>query len=151
MCVVVVCEQGSRRSDEEALEDQVRKLGEELRGVRELYQTEQDRTRNSQEEVLQLHNQVLLHTELHHRCCSPTRSLQHSVIIQARHIRWEFLFMRLTMCLIRVACVLQMATFSVEMCSVQEESERMRAMSEARDPSEQLQSAIQDRDDAISK
>uniref|UniRef100_A0A8C7US81 BICD family like cargo adaptor 1 n=1 Tax=Oncorhynchus mykiss TaxID=8022 RepID=A0A8C7US81_ONCMY len=85
----------------EALEDQVRKLGEELRGVRELYQTEQDRTRNSQEEVLQLHN--------------------------------------------------QMATFSVEMCSVQEESERMRAMSEARDPSEQLQSAIQDRDDAISK
>uniref|UniRef100_A0A8C7UTS0 BICD family like cargo adaptor 1 n=1 Tax=Oncorhynchus mykiss TaxID=8022 RepID=A0A8C7UTS0_ONCMY len=44
-----------------------------------------------------------------------------------------------------------MATFSVEMCSVQEESERMRAMSEARDPSEQLQSAIQDRDDAISK
>uniref|UniRef100_A0A8C7MRX2 BICD family like cargo adaptor 1 n=1 Tax=Oncorhynchus kisutch TaxID=8019 RepID=A0A8C7MRX2_ONCKI len=94
-------EQGSRRSDEEALEDQVRKLVEELRGVRELYETEQDRTRNSQEEVLQLHN--------------------------------------------------QMATFSVEMCSVQEESERMRAMSEARDPSEQLQSAIQDRDDAISK
>uniref|UniRef100_A0A4W5R2C2 BICD family like cargo adaptor 1 n=1 Tax=Hucho hucho TaxID=62062 RepID=A0A4W5R2C2_9TELE len=44
-----------------------------------------------------------------------------------------------------------MAMLSVEMCSVQEESERMRAMSEARDPSEQLQSAIQDRDDAISK
>uniref|UniRef100_A0A673XUQ9 BICD family like cargo adaptor 1 n=1 Tax=Salmo trutta TaxID=8032 RepID=A0A673XUQ9_SALTR len=85
----------------EALEDQVRKLGEELRGVRELYEAEQDRTRSSQEEVLQLHN--------------------------------------------------QMAMLSVEMCSVQEESERMRAMSEARDPSEQLQSAIQDRDDAISK
>uniref|UniRef100_A0A4W5RI40 BICD family like cargo adaptor 1 n=1 Tax=Hucho hucho TaxID=62062 RepID=A0A4W5RI40_9TELE len=85
----------------EALEDQVRKLGEELRGVRELYEAEQDRTRNCQEEVLQLHN--------------------------------------------------QMAMLSVEMCSVQEESERMRAMSEARDPSEQLQSAIQDRDDAISK
>lgn len=47
--------------------------------------------------------------------------------------------------------VLQMAMLSVEMCSVQEESERMRAMSEARDPSEQLQSAIRDRDDAISK
>ncbi|XP_029573223.1 BICD family-like cargo adapter 1 isoform X4 [Salmo trutta] len=92
---------GSRRSDEEALEDQVRKLGEELRGVRELYEAEQDRTQNSQEEVLQLHN--------------------------------------------------QMAMLSVEMCSVQEESERMRAMSEARDPSEQLQSAIRDRDDAISK
>ncbi|XP_055742575.1 BICD family-like cargo adapter 1 isoform X1 [Salvelinus fontinalis] len=92
---------GSRRSDEEALEDQVRKLGEELRGVRELYEAEQDRTRNSQEEVLQLHNQI--------------------------------------------------AMLSVEMCSVQEESERMRAMSEARNPSEQLQSAIQDRDDAISK
>ncbi|XP_024273156.1 BICD family-like cargo adapter 1 isoform X2 [Oncorhynchus tshawytscha] len=92
---------GSRRSDEEALEDQVRKLGEELRGVRELHQAEQDRTRNSQEEVLQLHN--------------------------------------------------QMAMLSVEMCSVQEESERIRAMSEARDPSEQLQSAIRDRDDAISK
>uniref|UniRef100_A0A8C7QZK3 BICD family like cargo adaptor 1 n=1 Tax=Oncorhynchus mykiss TaxID=8022 RepID=A0A8C7QZK3_ONCMY len=85
----------------EALEDQVRKLGEELRGVRELYQAEQNRTRNSQEEVLQLHN--------------------------------------------------QMAMLSVEMCSVQEESERIRAMSEARDPSEQLQSAIRDRDDAISK
>uniref|UniRef100_A0A4W5MT14 BICD family like cargo adaptor 1 n=1 Tax=Hucho hucho TaxID=62062 RepID=A0A4W5MT14_9TELE len=92
---------GSRRSEEEALEDQVRRFGEELRGVRELYEAEQDRTRNSQEEVLQLHN--------------------------------------------------QMAMLSVEMCSVQEESERMRAMSEARDPSEQLQSAIRDRDDAISK
>ncbi|XP_055775327.1 BICD family-like cargo adapter 1 isoform X2 [Salvelinus fontinalis] len=92
---------GSRRSDEEALEDQVRKLGEEVRGMRELYEAEQDRTRNSQEEVLQLHN--------------------------------------------------QMAMLSVEMCSVQEESERMRAMSEAQDPSEQLQSAIRDRDDAISK
>ncbi|CAB1321799.1 unnamed protein product [Coregonus sp. 'balchen'] len=92
---------GSRRSDEEALEDHVRKLGEELRGVRELYEAEQDRTRNSQEEVLQLHN--------------------------------------------------QMAMLSMEMCSLQEESERMRAMSEARDPSEQLQSAIRERDDAISK
>ncbi|XP_010874606.2 BICD family-like cargo adapter 1 isoform X2 [Esox lucius] len=92
---------GSRRSDEEALEDQVRKLGEELRGVRELYDAEQDRTRTSQEEVLELHNKI--------------------------------------------------AMLSVEVCSVREENERIRAMSEARDPSEQLQSAIRDRDDAISK
>lgn len=106
MCVVVVvCEQGSRRSDEEALDDQVRKLGEELRGVREMYEAEQDRTQSSQEEVLQLHNQVLLHTELYHRCCSPTRSLQHSLVIQARH-RWDFLLTRLTMCLMSVSYVI---------------------------------------------
>lgn len=46
---------------------------------------------------------------------------------------------------------LQMALLSVEMCSLQEESERMRAMAEVREPSEQLQSAIKDRDDAIAK
>lgn len=56
--VCVVCRKGSRRSDEEALEEQVRKLGEELREVRELYEAEQDKTRGSEEEVLQLHNQV---------------------------------------------------------------------------------------------
>ncbi|KAJ3604482.1 hypothetical protein NHX12_029222 [Muraenolepis orangiensis] len=43
------------------------------------------------------------------------------------------------------------ALLSVEMCSVQEESDRVRAMSEVREPSEQLQSAIRDRDDAIAK
>ncbi|KTG06699.1 hypothetical protein cypCar_00010324, partial [Cyprinus carpio] len=48
----------SRRSDEEVLEEQVRKLSEELRELRELYEQEQEKTRNSQEEVLQLHNQV---------------------------------------------------------------------------------------------
>lgn len=50
--------QGSRRSDEEVLEEQVRKLSEELREFRELYEQEQEKTHNSQEEVLQLHNQV---------------------------------------------------------------------------------------------
>ncbi|KAL0979530.1 hypothetical protein UPYG_G00186230 [Umbra pygmaea] len=91
---------GSRRS-EEALEDQVRKLGEELRGVRELYEAEQEKTRNNQEEVLQLHN--------------------------------------------------KMAMLSVEVRSTQEERDRMKAMHDASDPSEQLQSAIRDRDEAISK
>ncbi|XP_042344964.1 BICD family-like cargo adapter 1 [Plectropomus leopardus] len=92
---------GSRRSDEEALEEQVRKLGEELREVRELYETEQDKTRSSEEEGLQLHN--------------------------------------------------QMALLSVEMCSLREDNERMRTMAEVREPSEQLQTAIRDRDDAIAK
>ncbi|KAI3372248.1 hypothetical protein L3Q82_022755 [Scortum barcoo] len=92
---------GSRRSDEEALEEQVRKLGEELREVRDLYEAEQDKTHVSEEELLQLHN--------------------------------------------------QMALLSVEMCSLREENERMKTMAEIREPSEQLQSAIRDRDDAIAK
>ncbi|XP_028270208.1 BICD family-like cargo adapter 1 [Parambassis ranga] len=92
---------GSRRSDEEALEEQVRKLGEELREVRELYEAEQDKACRSEEELLQLHN--------------------------------------------------QMALLSVEMCSLREDNERIRAMAEVREPSEQLQSAIRDRDDAIAK
>ncbi|XP_041793864.1 BICD family-like cargo adapter 1 [Chelmon rostratus] len=92
---------GSRRSDEEALEEQVRKLGDELREVRELYEAEQDKTRSNEEEALQLHN--------------------------------------------------QMALLSVEMCSLREENERMKMMAEIREPSEQLQSAIRDRDDAIAK
>ena len=53
-----MCWKGSRRSDEEALEEQVRKLGEELREVRELYEAKQDKTRGDEEELLQLHNQV---------------------------------------------------------------------------------------------
>nr|XP_020492001.1 BICD family-like cargo adapter 1 isoform X1 [Labrus bergylta] len=92
---------GSRRSDEEALEEQVRKLGEELREVRELYEAEHDKTRSNEEETLQLHN--------------------------------------------------QMALLSVETRSLQEENERMKTMAELREPSEQLQSAIRDRDDAIAK
>uniref|UniRef100_I3KG88 BICD family like cargo adaptor 1 n=1 Tax=Oreochromis niloticus TaxID=8128 RepID=I3KG88_ORENI len=99
--VCALCAKGSRRSDEEALEEQVRKLGEELREVRELYEAEQDKTRGNEEELLQLHNQVAL--------------------------------------------------LSVEMRSLQEENERMRTMAEVREPSEQLQSAIRDRDDAIAK
>ncbi|XP_054467544.1 BICD family-like cargo adapter 1 [Anoplopoma fimbria] len=92
---------GSRRSDEEALEEQVRKLGEELREVRELYETEQDKTRSNGDDALQLHNQLAL--------------------------------------------------LSVEMCSLREDNERMRTMAEVREPSEQLQTAIRDRDDAIAK
>ncbi|XP_075879145.1 BICD family-like cargo adapter 1 isoform X2 [Nelusetta ayraudi] len=89
---------GSRRSDEEALEEQVRRLGEELRELRE---EQQEKTRSSEEELLQLHNQVAL--------------------------------------------------LSVETCSLREENQRMKTMSEIREPSEQLQSAIRDRDDAIAK
>ncbi|XP_062240732.1 BICD family-like cargo adapter 1 [Platichthys flesus] len=92
---------GSRRSDEEALEEQVRKMGEELREVRDLHEAEQDKTRSGQGELLQLHN--------------------------------------------------QMALLSVEMCSLREDNQRMRVMAEIREPSEQLQSAIRDRDDAIAK
>uniref|UniRef100_A0A3Q1EP03 BICD family like cargo adaptor 1 n=1 Tax=Acanthochromis polyacanthus TaxID=80966 RepID=A0A3Q1EP03_9TELE len=44
-----------------------------------------------------------------------------------------------------------MALLSVELCSLREENERMRLMAEVREPSEQLQSAIRDRDDAIAK
>ncbi|MEQ2167132.1 hypothetical protein GOODEAATRI_000976 [Goodea atripinnis] len=46
---------------------------------------------------------------------------------------------------------LQMALLSVETCSLREENERMRAMADVREPSEQLQSAIRDRDEAIAK
>ncbi|XP_028313436.1 BICD family-like cargo adapter 1 isoform X2 [Gouania willdenowi] len=92
---------GSRRSDEEALEEQLRKLGEELREVRELYEAEQDKNHSSEDELLQLHN--------------------------------------------------QMSLLSVEMCSLREENEQIRKMAEVREPSEQLQSAIRDRDEAIAK
>uniref|UniRef100_A0A3P9PMN0 BICD family like cargo adaptor 1 n=1 Tax=Poecilia reticulata TaxID=8081 RepID=A0A3P9PMN0_POERE len=44
-----------------------------------------------------------------------------------------------------------MALLSIEICSLREENERMRAMADVREPSEQLQSAIRDRDDAIAK
>uniref|UniRef100_A0A3Q4GYU9 BICD family like cargo adaptor 1 n=1 Tax=Neolamprologus brichardi TaxID=32507 RepID=A0A3Q4GYU9_NEOBR len=43
------------------------------------------------------------------------------------------------------------ALLSVEMHSLREENERMRTMADVREPSEQLQSAIRDRDDAIAK
>ncbi|KAF4072161.1 hypothetical protein AMELA_G00259990 [Ameiurus melas] len=77
---------GSRRSDEDVLEEQVRKLVEELREARELYEKEQEK----------------------------------------------------------------IALLSLEVCSTREENERLR-VSEVREPSEQLQNAIRDRDDAIAK
>uniref|UniRef100_A0A665VU78 BICD family like cargo adaptor 1 n=1 Tax=Echeneis naucrates TaxID=173247 RepID=A0A665VU78_ECHNA len=92
---------GSRRSDEEALEEQMKKLGEELREVRALYEAEQEKKRSTDQELLQLHNQVAL--------------------------------------------------LSVEMCSFQEENKRMRMMAEVQEPSEKIQSAIRDRDDAIAR
>ena len=64
----------------------MRKLGEELREVRELYETEQDKTRSNDDEVLHLHNQVtdFSHTQ---RCiCS---HMQHSVCAHRCDIRHE--------------------------------------------------------------
>lgn len=55
MCVL---DQGSHRSDEDVLEEQVRKLSEELREVREHYEQEQKRVQSTQEDMLKLHNQV---------------------------------------------------------------------------------------------
>lgn len=40
----------------------MRKLGEELREGRELHEAEQDKTRSSERELLQLHNQVPVFT-----------------------------------------------------------------------------------------
>ncbi|CAG5919469.1 unnamed protein product [Menidia menidia] len=120
---------GSRRSDEEALEEQARKLGEELREVRDLYEAAQDKARRSEEELLQLHNQV--------RVCRPLApsSRLPDVVFTDRLPSRD----------------LQVVLLSVEMCSLREDNERMRAMAEVREPSEQLQSAIRDRDDAIAK
>ncbi|XP_023664148.2 BICD family-like cargo adapter 1 isoform X1 [Paramormyrops kingsleyae] len=50
----------SPHCDEEVLEDQVRRLREELQGSRESYKEEQERFCSSQQEVLQLHSQVAL-------------------------------------------------------------------------------------------
>lgn len=57
-CLCVWGDQGSRRSDEDVLEEHVRKLGEELREIQDLYEQEQERVRSTQEDMLQLHNQV---------------------------------------------------------------------------------------------
>ncbi|XP_047655970.1 BICD family-like cargo adapter 1 isoform X1 [Tachysurus fulvidraco] len=91
---------GSRRSDEDVLEEHMRKLGEELREIQDLYEQEQERVRSTQEDMLQLHNQIAL--------------------------------------------------LSLEVCSSREENEKLKA-SGIREPSEQLQNAIRDRDDAITK
>lgn len=100
-----MCRQGSRRSDEEALEEQVRKLGEELREVRELYETEQDKTRSNDDEVLHLHNQVadFSHTQ---RCvCS---HMQLSVFARRCDMRdemeQEIVTARLCCCSLREKC-----------------------------------------------
>lgn len=101
----------------------MRKLGEELRELRELYQAGQDRAHRSEEEALGLHNQVqTTHTEAGEQnsikpsCCDP-----------------------------------QVALLSVEMCSLREENGRMKTMAGIPEPSERLQSAIRDRDEAIAK
>lgn len=44
-----------------------------------------------------------------------------------------------------------MALLSLELCTVREETEHLRTVVEVREPSEQLQSAIRDRDEAIAK
>lgn len=44
-----------------------------------------------------------------------------------------------------------MALLSVELCSLREENQRVKTMAQLREPSEQLQSAIRDRDEAIAK
>lgn len=76
VCVCVrACYQGSRRSDEEALEEQVRKLGEELRELRELYEAEQDKSRSGEDELLQLHNQVPTVTHTHTQGLPPAESI----------------------------------------------------------------------------
>lgn len=117
---------GSRRSDEEALEEQVRKLGEELRDLRELYQAGQEKAHSREEEVLGLHNQV-------RTVCVETITDSHT------HTSYPIL-----------VCP-QITLLSVEMCSLREENQRMKTMAEIREPSEQLQSAIRDRDEAIAK
>lgn len=55
MCV---WHQGSRHSDEDVVEDQVQKLREELREARQLYEQEQERVRSTQEDLVQIHDQV---------------------------------------------------------------------------------------------
>lgn len=128
-----VCYQGSRRSDEEALEEQVRKLGEELRELRELYEAEQDKSRSGEDELLQLHNQVPTVAHTH----TQTAPAERACLSHLTHVL--------------LLCDPQVALLSVETCSLREDNERMKTMAEIREPSEQLQSAIRDRDDAIAK
>ncbi|XP_069475832.1 BICD family-like cargo adapter 1 isoform X2 [Ambystoma mexicanum] len=93
--------QGSRRSDDEALEEQIKRTSEDSRALRELLHCEQHSMKQSLEELQRLHNQV---TQL-----------------------------------------------SVEMCSIKEERDRLRSISEDKGPKEQLAKAIRDRDEAIAK
>lgn len=63
MCV---WHQGSRHSDEDVLEEQVQKLRDELREARKLYEQEQERVQSTQEDMVQIHNQVhIKYTHIH--------------------------------------------------------------------------------------
>ncbi|XP_070618409.1 BICD family-like cargo adapter 1 [Erythrolamprus reginae] len=92
---------GSRRSDDDGLEEQIKQTSEDSRALRELMEGERGKLRQSLEELQQLHSQVTL--------------------------------------------------LSVEMTSLKEERDRLRGSAEEKDTSEQLLSAIRDRDEAISK
>ncbi|XP_032742966.1 BICD family-like cargo adapter 1 isoform X2 [Rattus rattus] len=92
---------GTRRMDDESLEEQVRQTSEDSRALRELMEGERGKLRQSLEELQQLHSQVTL--------------------------------------------------LSVEMTALKEERDRLRVTSEDKEPKEQLQKAIRDRDEAIAK
>ncbi|XP_028680396.1 BICD family-like cargo adapter 1 isoform X1 [Erpetoichthys calabaricus] len=92
---------GSRRSDEDALEEQVKKMSEEMRVLREKNEEEQQKVHLGQEELLQLQHQLTL--------------------------------------------------MSQEMIDLKEEREQLKTTAEERAADWQLQKAIHDRDEAISK
>uniref|UniRef100_A0A8C4T3C2 BICD family like cargo adaptor 1 n=1 Tax=Erpetoichthys calabaricus TaxID=27687 RepID=A0A8C4T3C2_ERPCA len=96
-----VLSQGSRRSDEDALEEQVKKMSEEMRVLREKNEEEQQKVHLGQEELLQLQHQLTL--------------------------------------------------MSQEMIDLKEEREQLKTTAEERAADWQLQKAIHDRDEAISK
>ncbi|XP_008838615.2 BICD family-like cargo adapter 1 isoform X1 [Nannospalax galili] len=92
---------GSRRIDDDSLEEQIRQTSEDSRALRELMEGERGKLRQSLEELQQLHSQVTL--------------------------------------------------LSVEMTALKEERDQLRMTSEDKEPKEQLQRAIRDRDEAIAK
>ncbi|GAB1290069.1 BICD family-like cargo adapter 1 [Apodemus speciosus] len=92
---------GTRRMDDESLEEQIRQTSEDSRALRELMEGERGKLRQSLEELQQLHSQVTL--------------------------------------------------LSAEMTALKEERDRLRVTSEDKEPKEQLQKAIRDRDEAIAK
>ncbi|XP_038201939.1 BICD family-like cargo adapter 1 isoform X1 [Arvicola amphibius] len=92
---------GTRRMDDDSLEEQIRQTSEDSRALRELMEGERGKLRQSLEELQQLHSQVTL--------------------------------------------------LSVEMTALKEERDRLRVTSEDKEPKEQLQKAIRDRDEAIAK
>nr|XP_044989106.1 BICD family-like cargo adapter 1 isoform X1 [Jaculus jaculus] len=92
---------GSRRIDDDSLEEQIRQTSEDSRALRELMEGERGKLKQSLEELQHLHSQVTL--------------------------------------------------LSVEMTVLKEERDRLRAASEDKEPQEQLQKALRDRDAAIAK